>query len=194
MKRALILIALVVVLVAQRLDAQSVNLAWDPSPSSEAVGYVIYAGQASGVYSATVDVGSALGGVLNLPSFGTWYIAVTAYDVNHLQGGFSNEVSKALAAPPPPESCAADGTGNGIDEDLDGVIDEGCAIPPPPPPAPKVCVTNGITYSAGTTVTGTFKNGDADTVIAARTAEGWIVLSRSKLRNLTTITFQCRGK
>lgn len=44
-------------------------------------------------------------------------------------------------APPPPlppeESCRPDGTGNDIDEDMDGLIDETC-LPPPLPPAPHV--------------------------------------------------------
>lgn len=61
------------------------------------------------------------------------------------------------------------------------------------PPPPPVCVTNGATYSAGAFISGTFKNGDADLVIATRTAEGWVLLSRKKLKNLTTLTFQCRG-
>lgn len=50
--------------------------------------------------------------------------------LNTMKGQF-----KPTPPPPPAELCNADGTGNGVDENGDGVIDEGCIVPPPPPPA-----------------------------------------------------------
>jgi hypothetical protein len=52
------------------------------------------------------------------------------------------------AAPPPPP---AEVCGNGLDDDGDGLIDEGCeAVPPPPPspppPSPPVCGDAGTLY------------------------------------------------
>lgn len=48
------------------------------------------------------------------------------------------EITSGVAAPPPPpgpEIC-----GDGVDNDQDGQIDEGCPPPgPPPPPTPEIC-------------------------------------------------------
>jgi hypothetical protein len=53
-----------------------------------------------------------------------------------------------IPPPPPPshpELCAADGTGNGIDEDMDGLTDEDCKPAPTPPDtaAPEVSLVIG---------------------------------------------------
>lgn len=78
-----------------RLHAQSsVILEWDPSPDTTVVGYHLYYGVASGVYTNTIDAGTntsvtvpgLVGGV-------TYYFAVTAYDIYGLESAFSNEIS-----------------------------------------------------------------------------------------------------
>lgn len=47
----------------------------------------------------------------------------------------NTETAPPPSPPPPPEAC-----GDGIDNDLDGLIDEGCTVPnPPPPPTPEIC-------------------------------------------------------
>jgi hypothetical protein len=45
----------------------------------------------------------------------------------------------AFAPPPPPPPPSVEICGNGIDDDADGQIDEGCSSPPPPPPPAEVC-------------------------------------------------------
>lgn len=189
MRRALLLIAVVLVLLAQRGDAQSVNIAWDASTSDTVIGYRVYR---DGAPSNEVIAGLQATVLVVYDTLHT--VWVTALNAAGLESIPSNSVTVQVASPPPPpqELCAADGTGNGIDDDGDGVVDEGC-LPPPPPPAPT-CVTNGVTYPAATVVVATVKNGDADPVIAARTGEGWALLTRKKVRNLTTLTFECRGR
>jgi hypothetical protein len=74
--------------------AQSVTLAWDPSPDSTVVGYSIYSGVASGTYTNKVDVGNATSGtIFGLVERVTYFFAVCAYDANGLESDFSNELS-----------------------------------------------------------------------------------------------------
>ena len=73
------------------------NLSWDPSLSTDVVGYNLYIGTASGSYSFTIDVGLVTSYTLNNLEVGnTYYFAVTAYDSSRLESGFSNELSKSI--------------------------------------------------------------------------------------------------
>ena len=73
------------------------NLSWDPSLSTDVVGYYLYIGTASGIYSYTIDVGMGTSYTLNNVEVGnTYYFAVTAYDSSRLESGFSNELSKSI--------------------------------------------------------------------------------------------------
>jgi hypothetical protein len=72
-------------------------LVWDPSPSSDVVGYRIYYGTAPGAYSQGVDVGnSSTLTVAGLTGPTTYYFAATAYDAFGHESAYSNEVSKAI--------------------------------------------------------------------------------------------------
>lgn len=62
------------------------------------------------------------------------------------------------------------------------------------PPTPAGCVTGGTLAPIGARLNQTMKNGDADPFILARKAEGWVLLSRTKARNLTSVSMECRGK
>ena len=74
--------------------AQSVTLAWDPSPDPTVVGYNIYAGVVSGTYTNKLDVGNATNGIISgLVDGATYFFAVTAYDASGLESDFSNELS-----------------------------------------------------------------------------------------------------
>jgi PKD repeat protein len=93
------------------VTAVAAQLAWDPSPDPTVVGYVIYVGQSSGVYSTTVDVGPATQyAFTNLPSGSTNYFAVTAYDGAGAQSIYSNEVSATEVASGPVASFSASAT------------------------------------------------------------------------------------
>ena len=72
--------------------AQSVQLTWDASPSSEVAGYRAYYGTNSRSYAFTIDSGLVQTQRVTLPRRGRWFFAVTAYDTNAVESEFSNEV------------------------------------------------------------------------------------------------------
>ena len=71
------------------------TLSWSPSTTAGVVGYKIYIGTASGVYTQSVDVGNvttySVGG---LTSGVVYYFAVTAYGANGNESAYSNEVTR----------------------------------------------------------------------------------------------------
>ena len=74
--------------------AQTVNLAWEPSPDSTVTGYNMYYGVASGTYTNLIDVGNASSGSIpSLVEGTTYFIAATAYNILGLESIFSNELS-----------------------------------------------------------------------------------------------------
>jgi hypothetical protein len=82
------------------LDAQSVNLAWDPSPSTNVAGYNVYYGVASGQYGAPQDAQNAtLATVTNLSPGFTYYFAVTAYTSNRVESDPSEELIYTVPDP-----------------------------------------------------------------------------------------------
>lgn len=70
----------------------TINLAWDYSPDSSAIGYKIYYGVQSGVYTNSILAGKvsvlAVGGLTTNINY---YFAATAYDSNNVESVFSNE-------------------------------------------------------------------------------------------------------
>jgi len=56
---------------------------------------------------------------------------------------------------------------------------------------PAQCTYNGGSYATGATLSITMKNGVIDTWLAARAAEGWVLVSRTKARSQTTVTVRC---
>jgi hypothetical protein len=64
---------------------------------------------------------------------------------------------------------------------------------PEPTPTPSGCLTFRVSYQPGARLSWTMKNGEADPFIAARSAELWVLISRSKVRSQTTITMECRA-
>jgi len=74
-----------------------VTVAWDASPDPNVVGYKVYVGTTSGVYSVSVvDVGNVTTYTVTGLQPGTVYVATTAYDQSGLESGFSNEVSTTI--------------------------------------------------------------------------------------------------
>jgi hypothetical protein len=76
--------------------AADVSLAWDPSPSSNISGYKLYMGNASGNYGAPITIGNQTTYRVADLVAGTWYFAVTAFDVEGNESDFSNEVSHTV--------------------------------------------------------------------------------------------------
>ena len=69
-------------------------MAWDPSSDPSVVGYRLYQGGESLVYTNVVDVGNAtLATITALVPGSTYYFAVTAYDSSGLESAFSGEIA-----------------------------------------------------------------------------------------------------
>jgi hypothetical protein len=135
-------VLIVVCLFAVPARAQSVGgftVAWDHSPDPDAVGYNLYITTFGGglVYQRDVMRGTQF--TYAAPAYGVYCAALRSYNAGATVGPLSEQACITLEAPsspPPQETCNPDGTGNGVDEDGDGQIDEGCTAPPPPPPPP----------------------------------------------------------
>src|ERR1700736_2128701 len=91
--------------------AQSIALAWDANTAPDIVGYRLYTGTASGVYTQQIEVGNNTStSVSNLVDGTTYFFAVTDYDTSGVESSPSNEVSYTAPAvtptptpvPPPP--------------------------------------------------------------------------------------------
>jgi hypothetical protein len=80
--------------------AQSVSLAWNPSPSLTVAGYGVFYGLASGKYTLTNDAGTNTSfTVSGLTPGDTYYFAVLAY-APFQESPFSNEVTNTIPMPP----------------------------------------------------------------------------------------------
>ena len=81
--------------------AQSVSLAWNPSPSSTVAGYEVFYGLASSNYTSHVGAGTNTSlTVSGLTPGLTYYFAVAAYDSVQYESPFSNEVINRIPALP----------------------------------------------------------------------------------------------
>jgi hypothetical protein len=87
-----------------RVQAGSVQLAWDPTQSDASwlvSGYHVYYGPASLTYTNELDAGTNwFLTVDGLDTGATYFFAVTAYDENGLDGPDSNEISLTTPFPP----------------------------------------------------------------------------------------------
>jgi hypothetical protein len=83
------------------LATQSVTLGWDPSVDPAVVGYRVYVGDSSGVYSQTLDVGkSTTALVSNLTDGLTYFFSVTAFNSSFVESAPSNEVTYTASGTP----------------------------------------------------------------------------------------------
>lgn len=80
----------------------SLTLAWDKSPDTNVVGYVVYTGIAPGVYNVKAETTNTTAGVSNLAAGFTYYFAVTARPLAGNESEFSNEVTWTITKPPAP--------------------------------------------------------------------------------------------
>jgi hypothetical protein len=81
----------------------SVALAWNPSSDTAVIGYRLYQGGASGVYTNSTDVGDVTNATIsNLTPGSTYFAAVTAFDGIGLESSYSTEISFVASNPPPP--------------------------------------------------------------------------------------------
>ena len=96
---ALALSCLTVFTQVSSFAAGSVTLAWDASPDATAVGYRVYFGPASGVYTNSATVGNVTSAILsNLTDGATYFFAATAYNSAGDESPFSNETTYSVPA------------------------------------------------------------------------------------------------
>jgi hypothetical protein len=102
MTKRLIMILSVLLLFAACASSADVKLAWDHSVTPTVTGYKVYYGNATGTYGTPITIGYVTTyTVTGLPP-GTYFFAVTAFDAEGNESGFSNEVSCVVAAKPAP--------------------------------------------------------------------------------------------
>ncbi len=81
--------------------SQSVNLAWDPNSEPVLDGYRVYFRTGSGNYTQAMEVATPSATVPDLTEGVVYYFAVTAYNTEGVESGYSNEVSYAVPTPTP---------------------------------------------------------------------------------------------
>ena len=99
------------------LEAQSVSLAWNASPSPGIASYVIRYGTTSGVYSVATNVGNQTAATIaGLQAGQTYYLAVMARDTAGVESPPSNEASYQVPVAPlaPPQISLAAPLANAI--------------------------------------------------------------------------------
>ena len=84
--------------------SQSVNLAWDPNSEPDLAGYRVYFGTGSDNYTQTMEVETPSATVPDLTEGVVYYFAVTAYNTEGVESGYSNEVSYAVPTSTPAQS------------------------------------------------------------------------------------------
>jgi Fibronectin type III domain len=81
------------------LSGNKAGLAWDPVIAANLAGYRVYYGTAPSAYlqplGQGLNAGTTTYTVTGLQA-GTYYFAVTSYDMSNIESGFSNEVSKSI--------------------------------------------------------------------------------------------------
>ena len=92
---------ILLLLWAAAAGAQTVTLAWDPSPSGDVAGYRLYWGTNTGAYEFVTNGGLVLTQSVVLPHGGRWFFAATAIGTNGLESDFSSEVSWESKPVPP---------------------------------------------------------------------------------------------
>jgi fibronectin type 3 domain-containing protein len=82
-----------------------VTLTWDASMDPELGGYRVYYGAVSRDYDVSLDVGNWTScTIASLQEGETYYFAVTAYNNELSESGYSNEVSIKIGSESPPRS------------------------------------------------------------------------------------------
>ena len=92
----LILLLLHVAVPAAR--AADVTLSWNRNSESTVVGYKLHYGNASRTYQTALSCGNNTTYTVTGLGAGTYYFALTASDSAGQESGYSNEVSKTIAA------------------------------------------------------------------------------------------------
>ncbi len=95
-----VLLAIPLFLVAPRIvHALQATLAWSPNQETDLAGYKLYYGSQSHTYTNNIDVGNVTTyTAASLPDGSAYYFALTAYNSEGAESGFSQEVSTASSS------------------------------------------------------------------------------------------------
>lgn len=94
--------------------AAQVTLEWDANSEPNLSGYNIYYGKSTRDYDMTSDVGNWTSvTIADLEDNETYYFAVTAYNTDGDESGYSSEVCINCASPSTTASSGSDGGGGG---------------------------------------------------------------------------------
>lgn len=108
-----LMVVLALILRADLSTAGSVSLTWDASPDTNVVGYKVYYGTASQVYTTNVVAGNVTTATINGLSAGTtYYFAATGYDAAGDESAFSNEAAYAVTNSAPTPAPTLDSLAN----------------------------------------------------------------------------------
>jgi hypothetical protein len=84
-------------------SSNSATLIWeapttnaDGTPRNDLAGFKIYYGTSPGNYTDSIDAGNATTYTFSNLSNGTYYVAVTVYDLNGIESDYSSEVVKVI--------------------------------------------------------------------------------------------------
>jgi hypothetical protein len=92
---------LLATLTATTAHADSLTLAWDANPEPDVVGYYVFIGTTSGVYSTVVDVGNTTRYTFTAAVPGTtYYLTVAAYVAGPLLGQQAPEIVATIGGGP----------------------------------------------------------------------------------------------
>lgn len=98
--------------VVADVSASTISLAWDPSPSGDAVEYRVYVGTSPGQYSNSYTVPNATSyDVTNLVGGTTYHFAVSAVNREGLESDLSDAVSGVAPESGPSVTGVITGTG-----------------------------------------------------------------------------------
>ncbi len=96
--RSLCLLGLIVFSTA--VWAGAIKVKWNANSEPDLAGYRVHVGEASGVYTSTIDVGDTTEHVITGAEYGkSYYVGVRAYDDSGNESELSAEVSITLQAP-----------------------------------------------------------------------------------------------
>jgi fibronectin type 3 domain-containing protein len=79
--------------------ATDVEIAWNPSTSTNISGYKVYVGYSSGTYGPPITIGNQTAYTVGGLTDGTYYFAVTAFDNYGVESVFSNEIFMTISTP-----------------------------------------------------------------------------------------------
>lgn len=87
-----ILLSIALIFLALPVYGQGILVSWDANSEEDLMGYKVYFGHSTGVYSIPIDVGNVTSyQIPNVPEAVPYFVVVTAYDVAGNESGFSQE-------------------------------------------------------------------------------------------------------